>query len=242
MSTTRTFGWLLLTAGALLAIYSLAVFDPSVASPGGMRVNNLGLLQDKQNMLIAGSVVVVIGVLMVLLGQQSNGPSQRTAASTNDPVQQLRAAIRDNDMPCVLALLSTGKVSPGSVESGKASSLLSYAAQLERLQAVELLLRYGADPTAVDGTGLSPLQAMVNRTPPKGTQARAILDLMRKPPALEQPVASQAPVANEAAADQGLSPAGAALMHHLERLAQMRTTGLLSPEEYTAAKAKLLAN
>lgn len=94
----------------------------------------------------------------------------------------------------------------------------------------------------MDGTGLSPLQAMVNRTPPKGTQARAILDLMRKPPALEQPVASQAPVANEAAADQGLSPAGAALMHHLERLAQMRTTGLLSPEEYAAAKAKLLAN
>jgi hypothetical protein len=53
----------------------MAYFDPSVAVPqteilgrtiGGGRVNNLGLMQDKQNALMLGCAVAVVGLMLAV--------------------------------------------------------------------------------------------------------------------------------------------------------------------------------
>jgi len=76
----RALGFLLLLVGGSAAFYFLAVFDPSVDVPattimgqsiGGGRVNNLGLMADRQNGIVISSVVAVGGLLLALLWPKS---------------------------------------------------------------------------------------------------------------------------------------------------------------------------
>lgn len=59
----RVFGWIVAAAGVFALLYGLAM-DTSVATVGGQRVNNLGLMRDAQNALIVGAVLLVVGVIM----------------------------------------------------------------------------------------------------------------------------------------------------------------------------------
>jgi hypothetical protein len=80
----KVVGALLFLGGIAFAIYYLAYFDPSVAMPtteilgrtiGGGRVNNLGLMQDRQNGLIFSSVSALAGLLLVLMADRINKPT-----------------------------------------------------------------------------------------------------------------------------------------------------------------------
>jgi hypothetical protein len=71
----RGFGTLLLVLGLCGAFFFLFLFDPSVEVPrtdfmgeqiGGGRVNNLGLMADRQNGILVSLGVAVIGILMAL--------------------------------------------------------------------------------------------------------------------------------------------------------------------------------
>lgn len=82
----REFGVVLLTLGICGTFYFAAMFDTSVETPatsfmdqtiGGDRVNNLGLMADRQNGIIISLGVAVIGTLMMLL-------SPKTSASAGD--------------------------------------------------------------------------------------------------------------------------------------------------------------
>jgi peptidoglycan/LPS O-acetylase OafA/YrhL len=62
---------ILIIAGIASLVYFLFFFDTSVAVPtqeftGGGRVNNLGLLQDRQNGIIVSSVALMIGVIIAV--------------------------------------------------------------------------------------------------------------------------------------------------------------------------------
>ncbi|MEO7716306.1 MAG: hypothetical protein ABIY70_08880 [Capsulimonas sp.] len=80
MSGTRLVGGLLLVAGIAGLCYFMFVFDTSVAVPGiealgdqfkSGRVNNIGLMADRQTRMIASGVAAVIGTLMLIFsGQQ----------------------------------------------------------------------------------------------------------------------------------------------------------------------------
>lgn len=66
----KTFGWLLFVVGLGLIAWAFGM-DPSVASPGGGefgfgdRINNLGLLQQKQMLCTAGAGFLVAGAVFV---------------------------------------------------------------------------------------------------------------------------------------------------------------------------------
>ncbi len=67
--TFRVVGALLFILGAAGVVYFLQFFDTSVPAFGGTRVNNLGLMQDKQNGLMLGALAAVVGLALLLYGQ-----------------------------------------------------------------------------------------------------------------------------------------------------------------------------
>lgn len=66
-SGLRTFGILLLLGGLAVAAYFFLAFDTSVESGMG-RVNNLGLMADRQNGIIIGIGLSVVGTIMLVIG------------------------------------------------------------------------------------------------------------------------------------------------------------------------------
>jgi len=68
-SGLRTIGILLLLAGLAVAGYFLLAFDSSVESGVG-RVNNLGLMADRQNGIIVGIGLGVVGTIMLVVGSR----------------------------------------------------------------------------------------------------------------------------------------------------------------------------
>jgi len=70
LSGLRTFGSLLLVAGLAVAAYFFLAFDTSVESGMG-RVNNLGLMADRQNGIIIGIGLGVVGAIILVIGSRS---------------------------------------------------------------------------------------------------------------------------------------------------------------------------
>jgi hypothetical protein len=68
-SGLRTFGTLLLVAGLAVAAYFFLAFDTSVESGMG-RVNNLGLMADRQNGIIIGIGLGVVGAIILVIGSR----------------------------------------------------------------------------------------------------------------------------------------------------------------------------
>lgn len=77
MSGVSVLGGLLLVGGLAGLFYYMSIFQTSVAVPGSEilgdafksgRVNNIGLIADRQNGMIGSGVAAVIGTLMLLAG------------------------------------------------------------------------------------------------------------------------------------------------------------------------------
>lgn len=68
-SGLRTFGVLLLIGGLAVTGYFFLGYDTSVESGIG-RVNNLGLMADRQNGIIIGIGLAVIGTIMLVIGSR----------------------------------------------------------------------------------------------------------------------------------------------------------------------------
>ena len=62
----KSIGQIIFVISSLLLIYFLFIFDTSISAGSGYRVNNLGLMQDKQNYIIFSSVLLLIGVFLYL--------------------------------------------------------------------------------------------------------------------------------------------------------------------------------
>jgi hypothetical protein len=86
----KVIGLLLLTAGIGAVVYFVGFYDTSVSVPetaimgqtvGGGRVNNVGLMQNRQNGIIVGSVVFAAGLACLLLGQFAGSRSEQPAAA-----------------------------------------------------------------------------------------------------------------------------------------------------------------
>ncbi len=70
VSSTHVLGIILLAVGLGMTIYFFAFFDQTVAA-GTTRVNNLGLMQDRQVGITASIGLTILGTLMALLGGKS---------------------------------------------------------------------------------------------------------------------------------------------------------------------------
>lgn len=120
----KALGTIVLIGAALVGGYALFVFDPSVATAGGGRVNNLGLMQDRQNILIASCAAAVVGcILMVFAGRPEQGASSTAngvrpgadgrsrAAEALEPekllaVENFRDALKRDDAVAVRKMLN----------------------------------------------------------------------------------------------------------------------------------------
>lgn len=74
----RKFGIFAIVVGVVVIIAALGM-DVSVATGMGGRVNNLGLMADRQNYTILGGLFLIAGILMAIFG----GRPQSSVANTN---------------------------------------------------------------------------------------------------------------------------------------------------------------
>ncbi|OBY90094.1 hypothetical protein A6723_023930 [Pseudomonas sp. AU11447] len=75
----RKFGIIAIVVGIIVIISALSM-DVSVATGGGGRVNNIGLMADRQNYTILGGLFFIAGILMAIFG----GKSQSNAVSVGE--------------------------------------------------------------------------------------------------------------------------------------------------------------
>ncbi len=63
----KGFGWVLLVIG-ILAAFAAFNMDVSVATSYGGRVNNFGLMAQRQNYILISCFVIFCGLMMVIFG------------------------------------------------------------------------------------------------------------------------------------------------------------------------------
>ena len=89
----KTIGALIAAAGVGLFVYAYFIFE--ITLPGA-RVYNLGLLQDRQNMIILATVLFGVGLLLLLLGGSSASSDSRVSLSVQEAGQQSTDAVNLN--------------------------------------------------------------------------------------------------------------------------------------------------
>jgi len=80
----KTVGLILFTGGLILMMYALLIMDTSVAvdypasNNYGLpdRVNNIGLMADRQNYLIVSGIVIIIGLVLAFTAKSRTESSQ----------------------------------------------------------------------------------------------------------------------------------------------------------------------
>lgn len=90
----RPLGIVLLVCGALGLVFALSM-DTSVSAGSFGRVNNIGLMNDKQNYIIIAAVVLIAGVLMSLLA-----PRGETVVSASQEPSSGAVAQGPTSRPC----------------------------------------------------------------------------------------------------------------------------------------------
>ena len=234
----KNWGIIILLTGVLAAGYALFVFDPSLASDfDGRRFNNLGLMQDRQNMLIAGCVAAIIGIILIVATVLSNqnGASSRVVTPSHYPVstrdlwtseqtvatEEMRDAIRLDDDVRVLRLLDEGVVKAyGELTTGR--GFLQYAVRSNAGRSVELLIKRGATPGHLDSTGTSAHQLSNDANP-----TVAALLVTQKP-------------AMAVAMGPDIVKVAPDVARQLTQLAELLNAHILTTEEFRIAKDRVL--
>lgn len=65
----KIIGYLAIVIGVIFAVLALFM-DVTVATSGGYRVNNLGLISSRQNYMIFGGFVAIAGIIIALVGDK----------------------------------------------------------------------------------------------------------------------------------------------------------------------------
>lgn len=212
----KSFAKLFLLLSTCAAAYALFFFDPSIDTGAG-RVNNIGLLAARQNILIAACAAAVVSVLVLLFAKDAG------------PERDFMVAIQNSDLSAISSMLESKIVDPnGRLPSGR--GWLQYAVVLKNAPAVELLLRSGANPTIADGLKRTALQEAESAA---STTLHALL-LNWKP--AEPDVQTPKPESG------GSGPHADDIVSRLDTLAKLRSSGALSEDEFQSAKSRVLTD
>ncbi|EOV6093240.1 zinc ribbon domain-containing protein [Klebsiella aerogenes] len=68
----KIIGYIAIAIGVIFAVSALFM-DVTVATSGGYRVNNLGLMSSRQNYMIFGGFVAIAGIIIALVGDKLKG-------------------------------------------------------------------------------------------------------------------------------------------------------------------------
>ncbi|CAM5795688.1 SHOCT domain-containing protein [Rhizobacter fulvus] len=235
----RSIGKILLVVGGLMAAYALLIFDPSVSSGSG-RVLNIGLLQDRQNLLLAGGMACIVGVLLVLFAPSAtskavidsgpmHAPEPRPMAT--DAELEFKHALEFDDVATMERLLQRQFSPHGRLATGR--GFLQYAVLRRSKKAISLLLSKGASAEQVDDINSNAvgLAALSEDDEIKALIAAAVPTKEVKPENVDSPLNAKS------RPESSRMP----LYAQLERLAALRDSGALTADEFIAAKARVLA-
>ena len=96
----KGFGTLALIVGICWLVFALSM-DVSVATGAGGRVNNMGLMADRQIHTIVGGMISLAGLLMVLLGGKSSPASVHAQAEKDTrPCPMCAESIKSAAVKC----------------------------------------------------------------------------------------------------------------------------------------------
>lgn len=68
----KIIGYIAIAIGVIFAVSALFM-DVTVATSGGYRVNNLGLMSSRQNYMIFGGFIAIAGIIIALVGDKLKG-------------------------------------------------------------------------------------------------------------------------------------------------------------------------
>ncbi|MCC3698817.1 zinc-ribbon containing domain protein [Pseudomonas phage PseuP_222] len=91
-------GTLALVVGICWAVFALSM-DVSVATGSGGRVNNLGLMADRQLHTIVGGMIALAGLIILMLGGKGSAPSATTVTDTR-PCPACAETIKNAAIKC----------------------------------------------------------------------------------------------------------------------------------------------
>jgi hypothetical protein len=223
----RTLGKMLLIGGLLVAAYALLGYDTTVAGHDGQRIHNIGLLQDRQNLLIASCVAAIIGALLVATNKgegrtnRASTPNSSSEPPTWSPTaERFHTALTQADIATVESMLSSKEVWPdGELATGR--GYLQYAVLAKNKPLIELLIKRGALPSQKDRLGQS-----ASELAEKGTDDD-VVRLVGKPATPASPTEER--------------PGPLLIADEIIKLAELLDRGLLTREEFAAQKTALLA-
>jgi hypothetical protein len=215
----RKMGWIVFAVATFIAVYALMFFDTSVDA-GSSRVHNIGLMQDRQNLLIFGCIAALAGLLMAMLSRQT----QTTVA------ERFEQAITAQDTSTVGLLIRNGSIDVNGRKLGGLACWLRVAIQANAPGPFRELYRLGADPDLPDGYEISVRQLLKNAQASTDLVFEAILD---DPSLRAENMAARGSVHAKAAtahvtppavspAHSQAAPAVMSLSEQLNRLAQLR--------------------
>ena len=223
-------------AGVLLAAYSVFIFDTSVETGLGGRVHNLGLLRDQNNMLLFGAAALIAGVLMAVFGKKGNDDIVETDATS----ARIKACIEHGTPEQLLELIESGAFDPAAYSS---EVHLKQAAYAKRAPMVEILLRGGASGKTRGAGGGTLLQLMtqwheehMKHHKEPTSPFKPIVDLLSNPPPVDIVVRSAARGDGQAAT----LPVPVA--DELAKLASLHEKKVITDEEFSTAKKRLLGS
>jgi len=224
-------GYLLLLAGAAIGFYALMIFKISYGD-----VVNLGLLSDRQNLLIVAGCVAVVGALFAVLGSSSAEPSDPVERAYRD-FKRFYAAMESGDVGVMEQMLKDGAATPNG-QSKEGLCWLRLCVMADAEVACNLLISWGADVNLADGSGLSPI-AYVNKYMDRlGKSAPKFLTIF------ESALRSKALFASgELSQTAAAQPNGTAknVPEQLAELARLHREGHLSNDQFEVAKNRVLA-
>lgn len=146
----RGIGIAILVLGGLIIVGAMAM---DVSVPSGMgRVNNLGLMADRQNYLIVGGVVLIAGLLILLLGQRQPAHGQQSDLDAR-PCPLCAETIRSAAIKCKHCGADVQPVAPARLVEGWVASVPCTEGS-EQIRTVEAIEALGFSAVPMEGSNI----------------------------------------------------------------------------------------
>ncbi len=132
----RTLGAILLGCGLIGLLVSLGMDTSVSTSTGYGRVNNIGLMNDKQNYIIVSSVLLLAGIAMAFVGGSAQAPVRTPVRADNESRKCPCCAeiIKCEAVKCRFCGETVDAVEPD--DSDYSEFVASYASKLEEARLV----------------------------------------------------------------------------------------------------------
>lgn len=181
----KGFGIFLLLLGAIAFFVGFSM-DTTVSSEFGARIHNIGLMNDRQNIIVFAGAVAIIGAIFVGFASKNQQTADQSSSTRTCPF--CAEKIRTEALICrfcqkELPAIASSIAQPKSAWTPQLEAL-SNAIISNDLARVKKIVSQGIDPHTPNEHGVSPLQMARN------CEQREIIDLLSKSSNEQHPTSS----------------------------------------------------